>query len=229
MGYTKRQFVTAAFEELGLADYAHDLQPQDLQMAVRRLDAMMAEWNGRGLRLGYPLVSDPENTLLDTETGVQDAANEAIITNLGIRIAPSFGRQVMQETMNTARRAYQVILSKSIGTLLTYFKTTFTDPVFITAVNSPVTGATITQPDDSTNQWAILTPAGTIATLTIVLPAVANLVDGQEILVTSSQIVTALTLNLNGATSADGVTAMTANGQFKLKYNLQTTSWYKVV
>ena len=117
----------------------------------------------------------------------------------------------------------------SVGTLLTYFKTTFTDPVFITAVNSPVTGATITQPDDSTNQWAILTPAGTIATLTIVLPAVANLVDGQEILVTSSQIVTALTLNLNGATSADGVTAMTANGQFKLKYNLQTTSWYKVV
>ena len=115
MGYTKRQFVTAAFEELGLADYAHDLQPQDLQMAVRRLDAMMAEWNGRGLRLGYPLVSDPENTLLDTETGVQDAANEAIITNLGIRIAPSFGRQVMQETMNTARRAYQVILSKSMN------------------------------------------------------------------------------------------------------------------
>ena len=45
MGYSKRQFVEAAFAEVGLASYVFDLQPQDLEQALRRLDAMMAEWN----------------------------------------------------------------------------------------------------------------------------------------------------------------------------------------
>ena len=42
MGYSKRQFVEAAFEEVGLAAYAFDIQPQQLESALRRLDAMMA-------------------------------------------------------------------------------------------------------------------------------------------------------------------------------------------
>ena len=41
MGYSKRQFVAAAFEEIGLASYAFDLQPQQFESALRRLDAMM--------------------------------------------------------------------------------------------------------------------------------------------------------------------------------------------
>jgi hypothetical protein len=48
VGYTKRQFVTSAFEEIGLADYVFDLQPEQLEGALRRLDSMMAEWNAAG-------------------------------------------------------------------------------------------------------------------------------------------------------------------------------------
>ena len=54
MGYKKRQFISAAFEEIGLASYVFDLQPEQLQSALRRLDAMMADWNAKGIRLGYP-------------------------------------------------------------------------------------------------------------------------------------------------------------------------------
>ena len=35
MGYSKRQFVAAAFEEIGLASYVFDLQPEQLQSALR--------------------------------------------------------------------------------------------------------------------------------------------------------------------------------------------------
>jgi RNase H-fold protein (predicted Holliday junction resolvase) len=59
VGYSKRQFVEAAFAEIGLASYAFDLQPQDLEQVLRRLDAMMAEWNAKGIRLGYPLPGSP--------------------------------------------------------------------------------------------------------------------------------------------------------------------------
>jgi hypothetical protein len=112
MSYTKRQFVTAAFEEVGLAAYAFDLTDDELSGACRRLDAMMAEWNANGLRLSYPIPSSPESTNIDAETSVPDAANEAIITNLAVRIAPGYGKQVLPDTKMTARNSYKTLLSR---------------------------------------------------------------------------------------------------------------------
>jgi hypothetical protein len=45
MGWTKRQFITQAFEEIGLAAYVFDLTTEQLQSALRRMDAMVAGWN----------------------------------------------------------------------------------------------------------------------------------------------------------------------------------------
>ena len=94
MSYTKRQFVTEAYTELGMADYVFDLQPEQLMVACRRLDAMMAEWNGRGISLGYTLPSSPQNTDIDQESGVPDWANEAVFLNLAVKLAPMHGKQV---------------------------------------------------------------------------------------------------------------------------------------
>ena len=113
MSYTKRQFITAAFEEIGLASYVFDLQPQDLQTALRRLDAMMAEWNGKGLRLAYPIPLSPEDSDLDTETTVPDWANEAVITNLATRLASGYGKAVPPETKMVARQGYNTIMSRA--------------------------------------------------------------------------------------------------------------------
>lgn len=115
MGYTKRQFIEAAFEEIGLASYVFDLQPQELESALRRLDSMLAEWNARGVRIGYPLPLSPQQSDLDEQTSVPDAANEAIVTNLGCRIAPSYGRQVMPATMINARRAWLALEAKAVN------------------------------------------------------------------------------------------------------------------
>lgn len=113
MGYTKRQFVSAALEEIGLASYVFDVQPEQLQSALRRLDAMIADWNAKGIRLGYPLPSSPQDSDLDEETLVPDAAYEAIICSLAIRIAPSYGKQVMVETKTTAKQGYDILLQRA--------------------------------------------------------------------------------------------------------------------
>jgi hypothetical protein len=113
MGYSKRQFVNAALEEIGLASYVFDVQPEQLEFAMRRLDAMMADWNGKGIRLGYPLPGSPQDSSLDEQTLVPDSAFEAIICNLGIRLAPSYGRQVMMETKATAKQAYDILLQRA--------------------------------------------------------------------------------------------------------------------
>ena len=113
MGYTKRQFILAAFEEIGLASYTFDLQPEQLESARRRLDAMIADWNGKGIRLGYPIPSSPQDGSIDEETFVPDSAYEAIICSLGIRLAPSYGKQVMPMTMATAKQGYDTLLQRA--------------------------------------------------------------------------------------------------------------------
>jgi len=111
MSYTKRQLVEAAHAEIGLADYVFDLPTEALQRAVKTLDGMVAEWNARGVRLGYPLPSSPEGGDLDTETGLPDSAWQAVITNLALRIAPQFGKQVMPETRATAVHSYDTLVA----------------------------------------------------------------------------------------------------------------------
>jgi hypothetical protein len=113
MGYSKRQFVAAAFEEIGLASYVFDLQPEQLQSALRRLDAMIADWNGKGIRLGYPLPGSPQYSNLDEPSEVPDSANEAIITNLAIRLAPGYGKVVMPETKAVAKDSYNTLLQRA--------------------------------------------------------------------------------------------------------------------
>lgn len=114
MGWTKRQFITQAFEEIGLASYVFDIQSDQLESALRRLDSMMATWNGKGIRLGYPIPASPENSDLDEETNVPDAANEAIYLNLGVRIAPAFGKTVPLETKKAAKEAYDGLIAKAV-------------------------------------------------------------------------------------------------------------------
>lgn len=113
MSWTKRQFVEQAFEEIGYASYAYDLETEQLQAALRRLDAMMSTWNGRTIRLGYPLPSSPQDSDLDEETNVPDIANEAIYLNLSLRIAPIVGKVVAPETKMAAREAYKELLKRA--------------------------------------------------------------------------------------------------------------------
>ncbi len=113
MGWSKRQFVTQAFDEIGLASYVFDLSPEQLQSALQRLDMMIASWNALGIRLGYPLPSSPLDSDLDEQTNVPDSANQAIYTNLAIKLAPSYGKQIMPDTKATAKESYNTLLARA--------------------------------------------------------------------------------------------------------------------
>lgn len=106
MGWTKRQFIEQAFEEIGLAAYVFDLTPEQLQSALRRMDSMVAGWNANGVRIGYPLPASPDDSELDQDSGVPDFANEAIYLGLAVRIAGSFGKVISPETKAFADMAY---------------------------------------------------------------------------------------------------------------------------
>ena len=111
MAWSKRQFITQAFDEIGLSAYVFDLSPEQLNSALLKLDAMMAQWNAKNIKLGYPLASSPQTNDIDQETDVPLESVEAIYTNLAIRIAASFGKIVPMETKHVAKIAYDTLLS----------------------------------------------------------------------------------------------------------------------
>ena len=115
MAWSKREYIVAAMGEVGLASYVPDMTPEQYQNALTRLDSMMATWNGQGIRLGYPLPSSPGSSQLDDVTNVPDSANETIFQNLGVRIAPGFGKTVSPDTKASAKAGYNAMLTASMG------------------------------------------------------------------------------------------------------------------
>lgn len=99
----------------------------------------------------------------------------------------------------------------------------------VTQYSAPsATGFSVSITDDSNSVWLILTPGAGYAAGTIVLPAVANCVDRQEILVNCTQAVTTLTITANGSTVTGAPTTLAANGYFRLRFDGLTDTWYRV-
>lgn len=113
MSWTKRQFIEQALDYIGLASHTFDITPEELQSALNQLDTMMASWYARGLSLYYPLPSTPSSSSLDDLTSVPDMANEAIYTNLALRLAPAYGKPVTPEAKQFASMSYQTVVLNS--------------------------------------------------------------------------------------------------------------------
>lgn len=103
MSWTKRQLVEEAFDLIGLSSYTFDLQPEQYQSALRKLDAMMAQWLSRGLNLGYALSGSPSESDLDSDSGVPVLAVSAIYHNLALQLATAFGKQPSNTLLKDAR------------------------------------------------------------------------------------------------------------------------------
>lgn len=115
---TKRQIITEAFTELGLASYVHNLEPAELQGAKRRLDVMMAEWIKAGIVFDpvYPQPTDFGGGDIDDDTNAPDDAIEPMFLNLAIRLAPSYGKGALSiDTKIAARQGYSKLLGQFVG------------------------------------------------------------------------------------------------------------------
>lgn len=98
----------------------------------------------------------------------------------------------------------------------------------VTQYAAPLTGSTTIVRDTQDSVWLIVTPAGTLAAATLLLPLVANAVDRQEILVNTTQIITTLTLNANGGAVVGAPTTLAANSFFRLRFDAVLKTWYRV-
>lgn len=112
MPWTKRDICSEAFAEIGKGSYTFDMQPEEYQQALRRLDTMMATWGATAnIRIGY--VGGIGFGDIAEETEVPDWAVEAMYLNLAIRLAPTYGKTVSQDTKNDAKKALDSIMNNT--------------------------------------------------------------------------------------------------------------------
>ena len=100
---------------------------------------------------------------------------------------------------------------------------------YLTQYAAPsATGFSVQITDGSDSIHLILMPVAAYAAGTIIFPLSTNLVDKQEVLVNTTQAVTALTLNGNGATIQGAPTSLVANSFFRFKYDISGNTWYLI-
>jgi hypothetical protein len=149
----------------------------------------------------------------------------ALIYQLPLLSQASPGDQLAVYAPNTgdARRL-------PMSALLTFFQQQFASPTMATNLYTPGTGFNIAAPTPvSQQQWILIQPAGTLATGTVTLPLNTSTPDGTEILITTTQQVTAFTLALNGAAAAYGDPGtLAADDLFRMRFYQPTNSWYRI-
>lgn len=114
----------------------------------------------------------------------------------------------------------------SISTLQTYMQSNLSIPGTLTTqyASPSSTGFSVTV--SAGNTWLLLTPTGTFAAGTIVLPSAPT--DKAEVSVNCTQIVTSLTVSAGGTTVTGAPTTLAANDFFTMRYDAVNLSWYRV-
>ncbi len=113
MGWTKGAIVDEALGELSLAGHTFDVSPEERQAALRRLEALMGTWSGKGVNIGYRFAVSPESVDPDEDSGLPLFAVETTFLHLAERIAASYGKQLSATTRATARDGYDRLVVTS--------------------------------------------------------------------------------------------------------------------
>lgn len=117
-----------------------------------------------------------------------------------------------------------------ISSLLQFFQQTFASPTLATNVYTPGTGFNLAVPTPvAAQQWMLIQPAGTLAAGTVTLPLNTGTPDGTEVLITTTRLITAFTLNANGASALYGEpSTLAAEDFFRMRFVQATNSWYRI-
>jgi len=94
---------------------------------------------------------------------------------------------------------------------------------------APTSGLTVPLQAAGDQNWVIMTPATSLASVTLVMPAASSLSDRTEILVVTTRQINNVSYTLNGATAIYGNPGvLAAEDYFTLKYDNGLNSWFRV-
>lgn len=100
---TGRTLITDALHELGVLAAGDELSAEDAELSLRRLNAFASSLNPEAGDWSLPAFD------LDTDLSMADGVERALVFNLAVEIATSFGRTVTADLRRNAERAKALV------------------------------------------------------------------------------------------------------------------------
>lgn len=101
---SKIEIVADAYSQLRISGLTVDPEPEDVELALRRLETMMADYaEARNICIGYNFEAVPNP---GTPTGVSWSHKHMMATNLAVRLIPDFNKAVPQTLLDQASAAF---------------------------------------------------------------------------------------------------------------------------
>lgn len=111
---TKRMLVEQMFAECGVNGWELDIQPDETDAALTRLDALMWELMGRGIDIGYNFpVGIGQGDIAD-ELGCPDQAFYGLATLGAERLCPTMGKTQSKESRIALNSAMKAVRSAAV-------------------------------------------------------------------------------------------------------------------
>ncbi len=109
----KGEYIQAAYQQIQVSGITSKPTAQEMQVALTRLNGMMLDWENKGLLLGWNVGTEDVNN----ESGLPDWAFEAVVTNLGLKLIPIYGKIASKDQRDEASDAYQSITVNCINNM----------------------------------------------------------------------------------------------------------------
>ena len=111
---TATEVIHDALQEILVQADEQEYQPAEYQSGMRGLNDMLSEWDALGYSLGFTLLVN----ITDTVT-VPAGVIGAVKTNLAMRLAPQFDKQVTQGLAMRAKDGMQAVMNIAVVVLPT--------------------------------------------------------------------------------------------------------------
>ena len=98
-----------ALQEILVQATEQPIESNEAQNAIRYLNRMMSAWQGEGINLGYT----PITSMGDLVT-IPETANEGVVFNLALKLAPQYDIQITPQQFQNAKEAKQAIMNVTI-------------------------------------------------------------------------------------------------------------------
>ena len=108
MATKKIDVINGAYSQLRISGLTVQATPEDVMVALDRLEDMASEWASRNVNVGYYFEDEPDP---DSIFGVERAYKQAFETNLAINLIPDFNKTVPQALAARASATYSTMSS----------------------------------------------------------------------------------------------------------------------
>tara|TARA_R110000764_G_scaffold132941_5_gene220870 strand:- start:5837 stop:6556 length:720 start_codon:yes stop_codon:yes gene_type:complete len=107
----KIDIVLAAYSELRISGLTSSPLPEEIELAVRRLDNMMLGWRNKNLCVSYNRSASYSDIDPNQDSGLNDTDMFAVVANLAKNLCSSFGKACPQQTLADAKEGYDNLFS----------------------------------------------------------------------------------------------------------------------